>query len=275
MKTMIRLSAALVLALGSIGNSVSVALAAPPINDTLANATSITLGPGEVTDDNVDTTEATTDANDTQVNATCGAPTIEASVWYALQASDETVRINATGSDYPTEIIVAVGTPGNLTTITCGPANIDFFATAGTTYYVLIADDQTDGGGNGGHLSVVFTSYAPAPTIDLTVNPHGTLHGKTGVATIYATYTCNNASYAGFGVDATETVGKSVITGQGDVPDAFGTCDGTPHDLLIDVYPQNGKFVGGKLEAVITYYACAGGQCDVTYLPVEIRMRSK
>jgi hypothetical protein len=52
------------------------ALAAPPSNDTFASATLVDFGFSEV----LDTTEATTDGDDAQLNASCGAPATDASV---------------------------------------------------------------------------------------------------------------------------------------------------------------------------------------------------
>lgn len=41
-----------------------------------------------------------------------------------------------------------------------------FFVAAGTTYYVLAIDDQSDGGGNGGSLSISFNEVL-SPTLDI------------------------------------------------------------------------------------------------------------
>ena len=57
-------------ALSAIGLTAPTALAAPPSNDTFTGATSATVGFGEV----LNTTDATTDADDAQLNADCGAP---------------------------------------------------------------------------------------------------------------------------------------------------------------------------------------------------------
>jgi hypothetical protein len=64
----------LALALSSLGVSAPAALAAPPSNDTFAGAR-------PDVSELLDTTEATTDSDDAQLNATCGAPATDASVW--------------------------------------------------------------------------------------------------------------------------------------------------------------------------------------------------
>jgi hypothetical protein len=46
-----------------------------------------------------------------------------------------------------------------------------FFALVGTTYYVLVIDDQGDGGNNGGLLSISFNEFPT--TVDFTVNRFG------------------------------------------------------------------------------------------------------
>jgi hypothetical protein len=59
-------------------------LAASPGNDSYAGRTLIDSVPFA---QSVDTTEATSDVDDAEAIAGCGAPTIEASVWYEIPAS--------------------------------------------------------------------------------------------------------------------------------------------------------------------------------------------
>src|SRR5262245_58555541 len=152
MKTIIKLLAVLALVLSALGVSAPSALAAAPNNDTFATATVVAIGFSEV----LDTTEATTDGDDAQLNASCGAPATDASVWYALDGTDTTVVVDVSQSNYSAGVLVGVGSQGNLQTVACGPGAVAFFAAAGTTYYVLAIDDQLGGGGNGGLLSISF-----------------------------------------------------------------------------------------------------------------------
>src|SRR5829696_2832942 len=85
MNTLFKYFVVLALAFGALGMSTSTALAAPPANDTFPNATTATIGFSE----SLDTTEATTDADDAQLNESCGAPATDASVWYALEGTDQ------------------------------------------------------------------------------------------------------------------------------------------------------------------------------------------
>ena len=93
------------------------AFAAAPPNDTIEGATAASLGFSEV----IDTTEATTDADDAQLNETCGAPATDASVWYTITlAADSGVVVDVSASDYPAGVLVGVGSPGALETVACG-----------------------------------------------------------------------------------------------------------------------------------------------------------
>ncbi len=60
------------------------------------NATPVTLGFREV----LDTTDATTDAQDDQLHETCGAPATDASVWYVLEGTGTGVVVDVSSSDY-------------------------------------------------------------------------------------------------------------------------------------------------------------------------------
>src|SRR6266568_485749 len=104
MKTIIKLLAALALLLSTLAVSAPTALAAPPLNDTFAKATAAAIGFSET----LDTTEATTDSDDAQLNASCGAPATDASVWYVLQGSDQGVVVDVSQSNYSAGVLVGV-----------------------------------------------------------------------------------------------------------------------------------------------------------------------
>src|ERR671913_1642919 len=128
------------------------ALAAPPSNDTYAGRTIVASVPFTQT---LDTTEATTDADDVELNAQCGAPATDASVWYQVTAqADGGLVVDVSESSFSAGAIVATGSPGNWTVVTCGPGAVGWTAVAGETYTILVFDDQGDGGGNGGVLNV-------------------------------------------------------------------------------------------------------------------------
>ena len=178
MKTTIKLITILILTLSAVGVSARIALAAPPSNDTFPNATLVTLGFSEV----LDTTEATTDTDDSLLNSSCGAPATRASVWYAIQGTDNGIVVNVSQSDYSAGVLVGAGSQGSLQTIACGPGVVGFFAEAGTTYYVLAIDDQYEGGGNGGNLSISFQEAPPPAALDIKVDRFGEFNSRSGTA---------------------------------------------------------------------------------------------
>jgi hypothetical protein len=269
MKIKLKLLTALALVLSTLAVSAPAALAAAPNNDTFTGATAVTIGFSEV----LDTSEATTDADDAQLNASSGAPATDASVWYVLQGSDQGVVIDASQSNYSVGITVGTGSQGNLQTVTCGPGVVGFFAAAGTTYYVLAFDYQGDGGGNGGSLSISFNEIPPPPTVDITVNRFGTVNTRTGVATISGTYTCTNGNFIEVFGDASQNVGRvATIRGFFDFLDS-GTCDGTPHSWSAAVFPESGKFAGGKAMTVTFAFSCGPFECANGFVQQTVQLR--
>ena len=101
----VRLVLATLIALGALGVAAPPALAAAPGNDTFGGATQAALGFSQ----QLDTTEATTDADDAQLNASCGAPATDASVWYSFTGSDAGVVVDVSQSDYSAGVSWAWG----------------------------------------------------------------------------------------------------------------------------------------------------------------------
>lgn len=262
-----RLSVAIVAAL-TFGAAPAAVFAATPGNDTFAGATVASIGFSET----IDTSDATTDADDAQLNDSCGAPATDASVWYAIDGTDQVVVVDVSASGYSAGALVGIGTQGNLQTVACGPGMTAFFGEAGTTYYVLAIDDQFDGGGNGGSLSISFSAAPPPPAIDFTVNPTGRVNTKTGVATISGTVSCTDSDFVEIDVDARQSVGRFVVRGFGYAFE-FGTCDGTTHAWSADVYPDNGKFAGGKTLTASFSFGCGVFECSGGYVEQTVMLR--
>jgi hypothetical protein len=253
-----------------VGLMSAAALANPPSNDVFTGATPVTLGFKEI----LDTSQATTDSDDAQLNATCGAPATDASVWYVLQGSDQNVVVDVSSSAYSAGVLVGVGSEGNLQTVTCGPRTVTFFAAAGTTYYILAIDDQSDGGGNGGSLEIAFLEVPPPPTLNINLDRFGTVDAKTGVATISGTFTCSNGNSVEAFVEASQNVGRFTITGSGSFfNNNKRPCDGSPHPWSADVVPQNGKFAGGKSLTTTFSFACGPFQCTSGFLEQTVQLR--
>jgi len=246
------------------------ALAAPPSNDTYAGRE--TIGSLPFTD-SLDTSEATTDADDAEWNLTCGAPATDASVWYSFtSASDAGVVVNTDGTNYTAGIAAVSGTPGTLITESCGPDAITFFAAAGVTYSIVVFDDQEDGGGNGGMLSLSVDLAPPPPSVDVTVDPVGTFNAQTGSATVTGTVTCSGTDiqFAFVDVQLSQRVGRFVVTG-------FGStgieCDGATHEWSVEVFGQTGLFKGGRTASVTFAVACDPFQCGEDFEETTIRLQ--
>lgn len=228
-----------------------------PSNDTITGATAITTLPYVET---VDTTEATTDAEDAAVNTDCGAPATNGSVWYTLTAGTSPAYVvDVSKSDFTAGVIVATGTPGNLSLVTCGPSSVGFEATQGETYYIMAFSDNPDV--VGGQLSFTVRESGPAPKVAMTVNDIGTAN-ESGTATISGTYTCiGEADLVVLqGTLQQEQPGGTQVRGFFDVPDL--TCGGT-FDWSTEVTPESGKFLRGLSATSALTAGCNAIGCNV------------
>jgi hypothetical protein len=260
--------------LGAIVGAVVIALllvapaaAAPPANDTFAGAVTISALPFTAT---LDTTEATTDSDDANANANCGAPATEASVWYAFTpATAVTAAVDVSASSYSAGVIVVTGSPGSFSLVTCGPGIVTFSATPGVTYY-LLAFDFTPGAPNGGTLQISVTETQP-PEAAVTVDPTALVNTQTGVITASGTFTCSNADFAFVDVTVSQRVGRFTITGFGEV--VADPCDGESHAWQLDVTGSNGKFAGGKASVDAFMFACGFLECAFDETVQSVRLR--
>jgi hypothetical protein len=247
--------------------AVPVAAAAPPAHDTYGGAESIASVPFAAT---VDTSEATTDADDVEANQGCGAPATEASVWYAYSAgTGNPVTVDVSQSDYSAGVIVVTGSPGSFQLVTCGPGSVVFTPMPGETYSILAFDDTT-GGTNGGTLRLSM-SEAAAAQVDLEVNPTASLDRRTGVATISGTLTCSGASEAFVHVSVSQRVGRFTISGANFT--LMGPCDGAPHPWSLEVEGSNGTFAGGRAQVDGFASACGPFGCAFDEVHREVRFR--
>lgn len=244
-------------------------LAAAPSNDLYSGRTVIAALPFSET---LDTTEATTDADDTELNTNCGAPSTDASVWYELTpTSDVLVLVDVSGSDYPAGVLVGTGSPGSFEIVSCGPGGAGFFAETGVTYAILVIDDQSDGAGNGGTLNITVDEAPPPPSIDVTVDPIGRFNPTTGSATISGTVVCSSdADFAFVDVELRQQVGRFVVSGFGGI-DVF--CDGTEQPWSLEVIGQNGLFKGGRAVAVTFAIACGVFDCGQDFEQQTVQLR--
>jgi hypothetical protein len=249
----------------------SPALAAgPPSNDKIAGATTITALPFS---EEIDTTKASTDAEETTAGQPCrdfGAPAIEKAVWYKYTAtSDVTLRVVTSTSSYTTGIAVYSGTPSASTFVTCAPGQITTSVAAGETVYLMIFGDQP--GSAGGTLRISVQEAPPPPEVSLTVDPTGTFDSQSGSATISGTVTCTGvADFSNVNGTLTQTVGRFTISGFFFAP---FTCDGTTQTWTATVTSQNGRFGGGQATVQATAFACNASGCGQDSVTQQVRLR--
>jgi hypothetical protein len=257
------------LIVASLVAAAPVLAAAPPANDTLSNAQAISVGFSAT---GIDTTGATTDSDDVDINANCGAPATDASIWYTITpATDMGILLDLTGSDYSAGALVADGSGPNWNVLACAPFGVVWSATAGTTYTILVFDDQEDGAGTGGNLDISVTEAPPPPELSLTVSPQGQFNSKTGSATVHGTITCTGSPEFSF-IDVTmrQKVGRLFIDGEGFI-EGFA-CDGSTQTWSVDIFPFNGIFKGGRTATVTFASACDAFQCGDGFAETIVKL---
>ena len=240
---------------------VSPAVAGAPANDVIGGAVTVDAIPF---DHAQDTTEATTDDQDIQLNEICGAPATDASVWFSFTpASDGNIMVDVSQSNYSAGVLVGTGSPGSLELHTCGPQTVGFPVEAGTTYFILAIDDQFDGGGNGGQLEMTIDLPPPPPEVTLTVDPVARLQRSTGAVDLRGTVTC-----VGEGVQFALIEGRLEQRVSGQILVGFFftefTCDGSTQPWGAKVAPERGRFVQGGAVATANALACTILDCGET-----------
>lgn len=270
MKVSQRLAAACAAALTIVAVSGTPASAAPPSNDTYTGAVAIPEVPFNTS---LDTTQATTDADDTELNV-CGAPAMDASVWYSFTPTvTEFYLADASASDYSAGVFVAAGTPGSFEVLACGPGGAAWEGVAGQTYSIVVIDDQGDGGGNGGLMQLTVDIAPPPPALDVTVDPVAQFDSKTGSALLSGTIMCGaDAQFAFLETMLTQRVGRLLIRGFGGTE---VTCDGTIRPWTLEVIGDNGLFKGGKSASATFSAACGLAFCSEYFNESTIQLKGK
>jgi hypothetical protein len=248
------------------------ALAAAPSNDTIAGATVISALPFS---DTVDTSEATTDADETAAAQPCraiGAPATEKAVWYKYTASANVrLLVDTAASSYTTGIAAYSGTPTAATFITCAPRQLSTPVAAGETRYLMVFGDTP--GSPGGMLRITVQEAPPLPQVSLTIDPLGAFDPQSGSATISGTVTCTGtADFVGVNGSVTQSVGRFTINGFffSSAPIA---CDGTAHAWSGTTQSSNGKFAGGPATAQVDAFACNVSGCGSDHVTQPVRLR--
>jgi hypothetical protein len=146
------------------------ALAAPPANDTVANATVIQTLPYT---DTADITEATASGDDL---TRCGA--LSNTVWYSFTPTTGLrIQASALGNDGTYTVLVAyAAVPDRTGEVNCatnspgGPAQIAFNAPAGVVYYFAVGSSPFSPGGTPSRITLSVTQGPPPPANDEIAN---------------------------------------------------------------------------------------------------------
>jgi hypothetical protein len=258
-----------------ISTLLSFAVAAPvaaaiPANDTVTGAVDVSVG----TDVTQITTEATTDGEAGLNDQFCGAPAMEAGVWFEItEPSDVTASFNTDESDYGTGILVFEGDPSDGLALACGPRQVIVSLTGGVTYTLVVFGDGTTATTSGTMILHVREAI-PAPEISVTIDPTGRVN-KFGQALISGTVTCTSTDGSGtvfevFG-DVSQRVGRFVIRGFFDTFTEI-PCDGSTNTWEALVLPDNGLFSGGKAAVVAIAFGCTD-ECSEGFAEATIRLR--
>jgi hypothetical protein len=238
------------------------AMAAPPGNDVPGGAVALTLG-DTVTQD---TTEATTDGDDADLNEACGAPATGASVWYTYTpGQDRKVVLDASESDYEVGVMVFKGTPSQDSLIACGPFGVGLRAKAGKTYYFMAFNDSEETGGS----LVLSLKNAPTPSAHVTIAKRGVAFHPGG-ARLHGTYSCKHAdSFGGVNVHLFQRAGRLKI--QAD-RGTGALCDGKRHRWSVKLVSSVGLYARGPAVAKATAFACGLLECRADRAKRHVRL---
>jgi hypothetical protein len=267
-----RFAAALAAALTSVALGGTPALADAPTNDISTGAETIATVPFSITQD---TSEATTDADDAELNAFCASPATDASVWYTITPSvEQTLLADVRESSYSAAIFVATGSPGGFELVTCGPGTALWDVTPDQTYYLLVVDDQTDSDGlDGGQMKLTLDVAPPPPVLEVTVNDTARFDAKTGSVFLSGTIMCGSDALEAFlETQVTQRAGRMLIRGYAGT---VVTCDGTARPFELAMEGENGLFKGGNATASMAGYACGEFTCTGYEAEYAIRITGR
>jgi hypothetical protein len=241
---------------------------AQPANDLITSPTVIPALP--FSDGPVDTTTATTAPDDP--DCVGNGPT----VWYRFTpSSDVQVSLDTRDSSYDTTLSAYTGSPGNLVQIACNDdffglqSKINFAATGGTTYYVMVGAYAS---GPGGTLFLHADVAQPPYDIGLTVSRTGSVRPKVGVATVRGTVSCNTEGSYEVSGNLTQRIGRLIVSGRFLTS---GDCTPPAVEWEASVEPAEGLFVAGR--ATVGYasaFGCSVENCDFAETgPISVTLR--
>jgi hypothetical protein len=239
------------MALGVLPLTAAPANAAPPGNDEPQGAVVLNLGDQVVQD----TSEATTNAQDAALNANCGAPATNASVWYTYSPDvDRMVVLDMTAADYSGGMLVFAGTPTADSLVICGPGTVALRAKAGETYTIMVMSDTEV---NGGRLVLSLRNPPPPPRVHVSVARRGVAF-RGGAARLHGTYFCAHGDFAELSATLLQRAGRLKIQAE------FGgkiRCNGRRHHWSARLVSPVGTYARGHALAKVRISACARFAC--------------
>ena len=223
-------------------------LAAPPVNDDFAGA--IPVSEPLPFGSDFSSIDATTEADDPScVSLTAGEGNAQ-TIWYSYTPSaDGWVSVFVDGDFDPTLGVYTGPTHDALEQIACvdqgiAPEKANFFAEAGTTYYIMVASFFATPGGNGSITVDVGT--APA-NIDFVVDPVGRVAPKSGTVQVNATLSADREVFVEVVLlEVLQKSGRGAIIGS-DFKFIFQPAESLDIAAAIQAYPFFGAkgFVAG------------------------------
>jgi hypothetical protein len=230
----------------------------PPPNDEIGGATPLTLNT-TVTQDTTLATSAPTDPTSCALASN--------SVWFSFTATQsQPLSLDLSGSDYSAALYVFTDLGSGPVLITCGQDGVRFDATAGRTYFFMVARRF---GGN-----LLQLTLRPGIVMTVAVDQTGTV-SRQGTAVVSGTLACN-PGVGVFGMAPTlrvqlrQKISKTlVIEGSKDL---FIPCPTTPTAWSATILGDNGPFRKGRAEVIVTGQACDAAGCATLEVRQAVRL---
>ena len=252
---------AILLATLAVGVASPADASAPP-NDTPTSATVI----GGLPFSNVvDTTDATTDADEEEYASICSASTVGHAVWYTGTATADTLLIaDASESSFSASILVLQElSPGVLHPTFCGEDFMGGSVTAGSTYYVMVFGDGRSAD-TGGELDLKVREALPPPELELRVSPIAFVD-RHGIATVSGTLQCTSVDGTGevinLDLSLFQKLGRNAVDGFSSLSSP-APCDGSVVPWVLSVDPE-GRFKPGLAKYLAASEGCGPEQCTL------------
>ena len=189
--------------------------AAPPVNDAFAGAISVAEPLPFGTD--FSSNEATTEADDPSCASFTAGEGNAQTIWYSYTPSaDGWVSVFVDGDFDPTLGVYVGPTHDALEQIACvdqgiAPEKANFFAEAGTTYYIMVASFFGTPGGNG---SITVDVGIPPANVEFAVDPVGRVAPKSGMVHLNATLSADREVFVVVAlIEVLQKSGRGAIIG--------------------------------------------------------------